>query len=66
MRRYRLRAFRLRSSDETGATQIERRKKTEGHSTYVTLVGAMVLARTIDDRALSQEILDAGLASVKD
>jgi hypothetical protein len=29
-------------------------------------VGAMVLARAVDDRALSQEILDAGLASVKD
>ena len=27
--------------------------------------GAMVLARAVDDRALSQEILDAGLASVK-
>jgi len=35
-------------------------------STYATLVGAMVIARAVDDRALSQEILDAGLASVKD
>ena len=34
-------------------------------STYATLVGAMVLARAVDDRAFSQEILDAGLASVK-
>jgi TetR/AcrR family transcriptional repressor of nem operon len=34
-------------------------------TTYATLVGAMVLARAVDDRALSQEILDAGLASVK-
>ena len=34
--------------------------------TYATLVGAMVMARAVDDRALSQEILDAGLASVKD
>lgn len=34
-------------------------------STYATLVGAMVMARAVDDRALSQEILDAGLASVK-
>jgi TetR/AcrR family transcriptional regulator, transcriptional repressor for nem operon len=34
-------------------------------STCATLVGAMVLARAVDDRALSQEILDAGLASVK-
>jgi hypothetical protein len=25
----------------------------------------MVMARAVDDRALSQEILDAGLASVK-
>ena len=33
---------------------------------YATLVGAMVMARAVDDRALSQEILDAGLASVKD
>jgi hypothetical protein len=30
------------------------------------LVGAMVMARAVDDRALSQEILNAGLASVKD
>jgi hypothetical protein len=29
------------------------------------LVGAMVMARAVDDRALSQEILDAGLASIK-
>ena len=34
--------------------------------TYATFVGAMVMARAVDDRALSQEILDAGLASVKD
>jgi TetR/AcrR family transcriptional repressor of nem operon len=34
-------------------------------STCATLVGAMVLARAVDDRAFSQEILDAGLASVK-
>jgi TetR/AcrR family transcriptional repressor of nem operon len=34
-------------------------------SAYATLVGAMVLARAVNDRALSQEILDAGLASVK-
>ena len=34
-------------------------------STYATLVGAMVLARAVDDRALSQEILDAGVAAVK-
>jgi len=41
-----------------------RRKK--AITTYATLAGAMVLARAVDDRALSQEILDAGLASVKD
>ena len=34
-------------------------------STYATLVGAMILARAVDDRALSQEIRDAGLASSK-
>jgi TetR/AcrR family transcriptional regulator, transcriptional repressor for nem operon len=33
-------------------------------ATYATLVGTMVMARAVDDRALSQEILDAGLASV--
>jgi TetR/AcrR family transcriptional regulator, transcriptional repressor for nem operon len=40
-----------------------RRKK--AISAYATLVGAMVIARAVEDRALSQEILDAGLASVK-
>jgi len=30
---------------------------------YATLVGAMVMARAVDDRALSPEILDAGLTS---
>jgi TetR/AcrR family transcriptional repressor of nem operon len=34
-------------------------------STCATLVGAMVIARAVDDRALSQEILAACLASVK-
>lgn len=34
-------------------------------STYATLVGAMVIARAVHDRTLSQEILDAGLESVK-
>jgi hypothetical protein len=28
-------------------------------------VGALVIARAVDDPALSREILDAGLASVK-
>jgi TetR/AcrR family transcriptional repressor of nem operon len=34
-------------------------------NTYATLVGAMVIARAVDDPALSQEILDAALASVE-
>ena len=33
-------------------------------SVYASLVGAMVMARAVDDRALSQEILNAVLASV--
>jgi len=33
-------------------------------ASYATMVGAMVMARAVDDRALSQEILDAGLAAV--
>ncbi len=33
-------------------------------STYATLVGTMVMARAVNDRALSQEILDAGVKSV--
>ena len=46
-----------------GTSKAARRQK--AISTYATLVGAMVMARAVDDRALSQEILDAGLASVK-
>src|SRR5918994_70871 len=46
-----------------GKSKAARRRK--AISTYATLVGTMVLARAVDDRALSQEILDAGLASVK-
>jgi TetR/AcrR family transcriptional repressor of nem operon len=46
-----------------GKSKAARRQKAIG--TYATLVGAMVMARVVDDRALSQEILDAGLASVK-
>ena len=34
-------------------------------STSATLVGAMVLARAVDDRTLSQDILDASLAPVE-
>ena len=46
-----------------GTSKAARRQK--ALSTYATLVGTMVMARAVDDRALSQEILDAGLASVK-
>ena len=46
-----------------GKSKAARRQK--AISTYATLLGAMVMARAVDDRALSQEILDAGLASVK-
>ena len=46
-----------------GKSKAARRQK--AISTYATLVGAMVIARAVDDRALSKEILDAGLASVK-
>ena len=46
-----------------GKSKAARRQK--ALSTLATLVGAMVLARAVNDRALSQEVLDAGLASVK-
>lgn len=46
-----------------GKSAAARRQK--AISTYATLVGAMVIARAVDNRALSQEILDAGLASMK-
>jgi TetR/AcrR family transcriptional regulator, transcriptional repressor for nem operon len=46
-----------------GKSKAARRQKTI--SAYATLVGAMVMARAVDDRALSQEVLDASLASVK-
>jgi TetR/AcrR family transcriptional repressor of nem operon len=46
-----------------GRSKAARRQK--AISTYATLVGAMVMARAVDDPALSQEILDAGLASVR-
>ena len=47
-----------------GKSRAARRQK--AISTYATLVGAMVMARAVGDRALSQEILDASLVSVKD
>jgi TetR/AcrR family transcriptional repressor of nem operon len=46
-----------------GKSKAARRQK--AISTCATLVGAMVRARAVADRALSQEILDAGLASVE-
>ena len=46
-----------------GKSKSARRQKVIG--AYATMLGAMVMARAVDDRALSQEILDAGLASVK-
>ena len=46
-----------------GKSKAARRQK--AISAYATLVGAMVLARAVDDRALSQEILDAGVWSAK-
>jgi TetR/AcrR family transcriptional regulator, transcriptional repressor for nem operon len=47
----------------SGKSKAARRQK--AFSTLATLVGAMVMARAVDDRALSQEILAAGLASAK-
>ena len=44
-----------------GRSRAARRQK--AIRTYATLVGAMVMARAVDDRELSQEILDAGRAS---
>ena len=46
-----------------GKSKAARRQK--ALRTLATLVGAMVLARAVDDRALSQEILNAGRASPK-
>ena len=46
-----------------GKSRAARRRK--AISAYATLVGAIVLARAVDDRALSQEILDAARVSVK-
>jgi TetR/AcrR family transcriptional regulator, transcriptional repressor for nem operon len=46
-----------------GKAKAARRRK--AISTYATLVGAMVIARAVDNRELSQEILEAARASVK-
>jgi TetR/AcrR family transcriptional repressor of nem operon len=56
-------AFDFLATLAAGKSKAARRQK--AISTHATLVGAMVLARAVDDRALSREILDAGLASVK-
>src|SRR5947207_6702929 len=57
----------LRSAVDLLATLVPGKRKAARRQkairTYATLVGAMVMARAVDDRALSQEILDAGLAS---
>jgi TetR/AcrR family transcriptional repressor of nem operon len=47
----------------SGKSRAARRQK--AISSYATLVGAMVMARAVDDPELSQEILAAGRASVK-
>ena len=56
-------AFDLLAKLIPGRTKAARRQKAIG--SYATLVGTMILARAVDDPALSREILDAGLASVK-
>ena len=59
----------VRSTCDLLASLVPRKSKAarrqKAITTYAMLVGAMVMARAVDDRALSQEILDAGLASVK-
>ena len=56
-------AFELLAKLVRDKSKAARRQKAIGM--YATLVGAIVMARAVDDRVLSQEILDAGLASVK-
>ena len=41
----------------------EKKKRQAAISIYASWIGAMIMARAVDDRALSQEILDAVLAS---
>ena len=55
-------AFNLLSGLVPSKSEAARRQK--AISTYATLVGAMIMARAVDDPALSQEILDAVRASV--
>ena len=52
-------AFDFLASVVRGKSKTAKRQK--AISTYASLVGGMVLARAVDDRALSQEILDAVL-----
>lgn len=56
-------AFDLLAKLVRGTSKAARRREAIG--TYATLVGAMVMARAVDDRALSQEILNAARTSVK-
>ena len=46
-----------------GHSKAARRRK--AINTYATLIGIMVMARAVDDPALSEEILNAGLASIQ-
>jgi len=55
-------AFNLLSGLVPSKSEAARRQK--AISTYATLVGAMIMARAVDDAALSQEILDAAQVSV--
>ena len=56
-------AFDLLTNLVPGKSKAAKRQK--AISSYATLVGAMVMARAVDDCALSQEILNAGLASIE-
>jgi TetR/AcrR family transcriptional repressor of nem operon len=55
-------AFNLLSGLVPGKSEAARRQR--AISTYASLVGAMIMARAVDDEALSQEILHAVRASV--
>jgi len=55
-------AFDLLTGLVAGKSKAARRQK--AISIYASMVGAMIMARVVDDRALSDEILNAALASV--
>lgn len=55
-------AFEFLGTIVSGTSQAAKRRKAIG--SYASMVGAMVLARAVDDRALSQEILDTVLKSI--